>query len=467
MSQHFVPHPHQRIGTQFLLDHKRGMLVADPGLGKTSMTLSAIDLLIMAGSNFFPALVLAPKRVADVVWTSEQRKWIEFAGLKVVRIEADDLAYVYKGQRYAAKNGTISGIGLADIYVINYDLVERLVAEFGGVNWPFKIVIADESSKVKGFRLNKGGARATALSNIAKFTGRWWNLTGTPCSNGLQDLWGQMWFVDYGERLMRTYTDYFDTYFLRNEYTRKVTMQSGAEKVIHEAVADRMLVLRAEDWLDIAKPQVIPIEFDLPPAVRTLYDKMETEFFIEVGERGIEAPTAAARSSKLLQIAAGSIYPEPNAPASWIHDARLEALDDVIEGAAGPLLVSYWWKFDAPRIQKAYPHAIIYQGQKEEDLWNAGKAPLMLIHQQSSYGVNLHLGGRDLAFYSYVWNAEHRQQMIERIGPTRQAQAGLKRVVRIWDISARDTLDMGVLDSNAGKISIEQALKRARARRKI
>lgn len=457
MSELLTPRPYQRIGTQFLLDHKRGMLVADPGLGKTEMTLSAIDLLLLAGSNFFPALVIAPKRVAEVVWTAEQAKWSCFENLKIVRLLGSPSDRLH----------SLSVRPMADIYVINYDLLPWLTDRLPAAQWPFKIVIADESSKIKGFRLNKGGVRATCLSNIAKFTGRWWNLTGTPCPNGLQDLWGQMWFVDYGLSLGRTYSDFFGNFFLRNEYTRKITMQHGAEKTIHEAVASHMLALRAEDWLDITQPQVIPMEFELPPAVQAQYDAMEKDFFTEIGERGIEAPTAAAKSSKLLQIAAGSIYPEPNAAAIAVHEARLEALEDAIEGAGGPLLVSYWWKFDWPRIKKAFPQAILYTGQREQDLWNEGKIPLLLIHQQSSYGVNLHMGGRDLAFYSYVWNAEHRQQMIERIGPARQAQAGFKRIVRIWDISARGTLDQGVLDSNAGKISIEQALKRARARRNL
>jgi SNF2 family DNA or RNA helicase len=455
MSELYVPRPYQRIGTQFLLDHQRCMLVADPGLGKTAMTLSAIDLLLIAGSNFFPALVIAPKRVMEVVWTGEQQKWSTFHGLKVVRI---------MGER-SDRSSLLRFPLLADISVINYDLVPWLISQIGSwSNWPFKIVIADESSKLKGFRLNKGGVRATQLSNIAKFTGRWWNLTGTPCSNGLQDLWGQMWFIDYGERLMRTYTDFFGTYFIKNEFTKKISMQHGTEATIHSLVADRMLALRAEDWLDLTQPQVIPIEFELPPDARAHYDRMEKEFFTEMGEQGIEAPTAQAKSQKLLEIAAGSVYDEFQV-AHPVHDARIEALEDIVE-AAGPLLVSYWWKFDVPRIKKAFPQAVLYAGQREQDLWNEGKIPLMLIHQQSSYGVNLHLGGRDLAFYSYVWNAEHRQQMIERIGPTRQAQAGFKRVVRIWDITARDTIDQGVLDSNAGKISVEQALKRARARRR-
>jgi hypothetical protein len=389
------------------------------------------------------------------VWTSENVKWVEFSGLKVQRIWGDT----------PARDRTLTSLGTpqqADIYVINYELVPWLTSRLRG-RWPFKTVIADESSKLKSFRLNKGGVRAQCLSTIAKFTGRWINLTGTPCPNGLQDLWGQMWFVDFGQSLGRTYSDYMARYFIEDPYTKKRGMQHNAEAEIHAAVAGKMLALRAEDWLDVKEPLVIPVEFEMPADAQAHYDRMERSFFIELGELGIEALTAAAKSGKLLQMSAGSIYDEFGT-AHHVHAGRIDALQDVVEQAGENLLVSYWWRFDVTRIQKAFPEAVLYQGEREQDRWNEGKIKMLLIHQQASYGVSLHHGGRDMVFYSYVWNAEHRQQMIERVGPARQAQAGYNRVVRIWDICAHGTMDQDVLDSNAGKISIEQGLKRARAR---
>jgi hypothetical protein len=464
--EHFIPREHQRLGTQFLIDHRRAMLVADPGLGKTSTTFSALDILQMAGSSAFPALVIAPKRVADVVWTGERDKWDAFQHFKVVRIEADDLSYTHKGKRYQAKRGKLS-VGGADIYIVNYDLAQRLVEEFPGAKWPFKTVIADESSKLKSFRLSKGGARASALSDIAHYVLRWINLTGTPCPNGLQDLWGQLWFIDYGERLGRTYTHFFDRFFLRNEYTQKVTLQHGAEESIHEAVKDVMCVFRVEDWLNVLEPQVIPVQFKLPDAAQVQYNAMEKDYFLSLNDKDIEAGTAAVKSFKLLQMCSGAVY-DDTGTAHKIHDAKIEALAEIVEQTGKePLIVTYWWKFDAAALRAAFPKSEIYSGQVQQDRFNAGKIKMLLLHEQSAYGISLHHGGRDIVFYSYVWNAELRQQMIERCGPARQAQAGYNRVVRIWDISAIDTIEGDVIESNAGKISVEQALKRARARRKL
>lgn len=418
------------------------------------MTLSALDLLKLGGSSFFPALILAPKRVADVVWEAEQSKWATFQDLSMIKVMGEEEA-----RRTALRRAT------ADLYVINYDLVPWLVSQFPQGKWPFKIVVADESSRLKGFRLNKGGVRAAALSKIARFTGRWWNLTGTPVPNGLQDLWGQMWFVDFGERLKRSYTAYKEAYFIENQWSRKITLRPGAETQIHAAVADRVLALRAEDCLDVLKTQEIPVEVNLPSNVMAQYRAMERDFFLQLPDAEIEAGTAAAKSSKLLQMVSGSVYSENGTP-HFVHDEKIEALEDILEQIAPkPLLVAYWWKFDVPRILKAFPNGTrVYSGKADEDDWNSGKVRVLLLHLQSAHGLNLHKVCHDVCFYSYNWNAENWTQMIERVGPARQAQLGLKRVVRVWSIRARGTIESDVVESNEGKISVEQAFKRARAR---
>jgi hypothetical protein len=434
------------------------MLVADPGLGKTGTSLMALDLLKLVGSSFFPALVLAPKRVADVVWSGEKDKWSSFQHLNVVQITGTE-----------QERKEILRRPVADIYIINYELVPWLVAQWPRERWPFRIVIADECSRLKGFRLNKGTVRSSALADIAQFTGRWWNLTGTPAPNGLQDLWAQMYFIDFGQRLKRSYTAFTEAYLMENRYTRKIVLQSGAAEAIQEAVKDVLVAYRAEDWLDITQPQLLPVEFEMPPDARAQYKRMEKEFFMEVDDAQIEAGTAAIKSSKLLQICAGSIIDTETELAHAVHDGRLEALDDVLDQIEPePLLVSYWWKSDPPRILEHLKRRKIaaraYGGRQDEKDWNARKFRVLLLQEQSAFGLNLHEPCRDMMHYSYTYNAELWQQMVERVGPARQAQAGKKAAVRVWYALAKGTIDRDVVDSNFRKITVEQALKRARAR---
>ena len=437
------------------------MLVADPGLGKTGTSLLALDCLKLVGSNFFPALVLAPKRVADVVWTGEKNKWSSFQGLKVVQIVG-----TLEERLEILRRPT------ADLYIINYELVPWLVKVWPQERWPFRIVIADECSRLKGFRLNKGTVRSSALANIAQYTGRWWNLTGTPTPNGLQDLWGQMWFIDFGARLKRSYTAFSEAYLMEHRYTRKVFLQTGAAEAIHAAVKDVLVAYRAEDWLDITKPQELAVEFELPPAARVKYREMEKEFFTTVSDRDIEAGTAAIKSSKLLQIAAGSIIETDAGVAHEVHEGRLEALDDVLDQTEPEqVLVSYWWTFDPPRIMdhliKRGISARMYAGKEDEDDWNNRKFRVLLLQEQSAFGLNLHEPCRDIFHYSYTWNAELWKQMADRVGAARQIQAGKNVVVRIWYALAKGTIDRDVVDSNFKKLSVEDALKRARARCRI
>jgi hypothetical protein len=246
-------------------------------------------------------------------------------------------------------------------------------------------------------------------------------------------------------------------------------MQHGAEAAIHDAIKDITIVFRAEDWLDVTQPQLLPVEFELPPAVRAQYKRMEKEFFLEVDDAQIEAGTAAIKSSKLLQICAGSIIDTETGETHEVHDSRLEALDDVLEQIEPePLLVSYWWKSDPPRILAHLARkkilARVYHGKQDEQDWNARKFRVLLLQEQSAFGLNLHGPCRDILHYSYTWSAELWQQMVERVGPARQAQAGKKAAVRVWYAVAKGTVDQDVIDSNFGKITVEQALKRARAR---
>jgi len=427
-------------------------------MGKTGTALMVVDLLKLVGSSFFPILILAPKRVAEVVWTGERDRWSTFQDISMIQVLGDPKA------REAALREPV-----ADVYICTYDLAPWLVEQWTQERWPFKTVIADESSRLKSFRLHQGGKRTQALSNIAKVTGRWINLTGTPMPNGPIDLWGSQWFIDFGEALKRSFTAYKEAYFIENQYSHKITLQHGAEAAIHEALKPTMLALRAEDWLDITQPQIIPVEFEMPPAAREQYRRMEKEFFVEVNDAAIEAGTAAIKSSKLLQMCAGSIIDTETGDTHEVHNSRLEALDDVLEQIEpAPLLVSYWWKSDPPRILAHLARkkilARLYGGKKDETDWNARKFRVMLLQEQSAFGLNLHEPCRDILHYSYTWSAELWQQMVERVGPARQAQAGKKAAVRVWYALAKGTVDRDVIDSNFGKITVEQALKRARAR---
>ena len=255
-------------------------------------------------------------------------------------------------------------------------------------------------------------------------------------------------------------------WFRTDAYTKQVEPLEFAQQQIHAALADCTLALRAEDWFDIWEPIVTDIPVALPPAARTLYDKMEEEFFISLPQANIEAVNAMAKSQKLLQMANGCVYDGASVPHQ-IHDAKIEGLKSVVEDMGGePIIVTYFYRFDIPMIQKAFPKAVVFKGRAEEDAWNAGKIQMLLLHPQSAaHGINLQHGGRCMVFFSHMWDLELRLQAIERLGPTRQAQSGYNRAVLLYNLVAADTIDEIVLSRLDTKKSVQDALMEARARR--
>lgn len=428
----WTPRPYQPIARDFIIDTPRCNLWLDMGMGKTVSTLTALDILWLAGSRYWPALVIAPKRVARDTWAPEAAKWEHLKHLRVSAIIGD------RKQRCAA------AVRKADVYTINYENIPWLVEFFGRKKWPFRIVISDESRKLASFRIRHGGIRAAALSKVAKLTGRWVNLTGTPAPEGLKDLWGPQWFVDFGSSLGFSHGAFAERWFYKTEFGLEA--RAAAEREIMDLIAPTTLSMRAKDWIEgYYEPTPRPVYFDLPPKARKIYDDMEVEMFAELDSlTEVEAMNSGSKYGKCSQIASGAIYTDPETKA-WevIHDKKLDCLGEILDELCGdPLLVVYHFKHDLARIQKRYPYMKLYESEQDMHDWNAGKFRGMLVHAASAgHGLNFQDGGCNIAFFSQVPSLELRQQVIERLGPVRQIQAGHPRPVLVWDIIARNTVN--------------------------
>jgi SNF2 family DNA or RNA helicase len=431
------------------------------GLGKTVSVLTAIDLLSLTEDNGL-ALVVAPLLVAQNTWPDEARKWDHLKGIRV------SVCCGTESERIAALRAD------ANVYTINYEnapwLVEHL--ESKKRTWPFSHVISDESTKLKGFRLRQGTRRARALGRIAhRFAKRWTNMTGTPAPNGLQDLWGQAWFLDAGARLGRTHDSFVQRWFRPKFDGYGAEPLPFAKEQIEDKLRDICLTLNVKDWFDLREPIVNVIKVQLPAKARRAYREMEREMYLAIGDSEIEAFNAASRTVKCLQLANGAIYAsdrEDELSASprfhEVHDVKLQALESVIEEAAGmPVLVVYQFKSDLARLKVAFPkgRALDKNPQTIRD-WNAGNVPVMFVHPASAgHGLNLQDGGNIIAFFGLWWDLEQHQQVIERIGPVRQMQSGHDRPVFIHYIVAEDTEDERVMLRLDSKRSVQDLFMEA------
>jgi len=454
--------------TNHMIDTPRCAVWCGMGGGKSVSTLTALlTILLVEGGR---VLILAPLRVARDTWPEETKKWHHTKHIDIMPIIGSE------SERLAALRYD------NPICTCNYENLPWLIEHYGE-NWPFTIVVADESTRLKSLRLSyrtsktgkqflagQGGKRTRAIGKIAHTKiKRFIQLTGTPSPNGLKDLWGQMWFLDAGVRLGRTHTAFKDRWF-KTDYDGVSKPLPHAQEQIQDALRDVCLTVDPKDWFDLKEPFVNNVYVTLPAKARAMYREMEKEMFVKLEEHGIEASNAAVLTGKLLQIANGAMYVDDKQNWKEIHDAKIQALESIISETDGvPLLVAYNFKSDLARLQKAFPKAVLLSGHMGAHAFKLGRAAIGLGHAKSighGYdGLQEHCW--NIVFFGHDWNLEEYQQIIERIGPMRQEQSGHgDRLVTIHHIIARDTVDEMVMERRESKREVQDILLEAMKRRK-
>lgn len=432
-------HAYQRAAVEWIVSRPRCALWLDMGLGKTAITLTALAELEQEFA-FDRCLIVAPKRVALSVWKQEAANWAHTRHLEIA---------VAVGDARARRQAIASA---APIVVTNRDVVDSVVKESGKA-WPFDMVVLDESDSFK----SRSSARFRALKSVRKAIRRMVQLTGTPAPQSLLDLWAPMFLLDGGERLGRSMTAYRDRWFEADFMGWKWSPRKGAADQIHAAVADLALSMRAIDHLKMPERIDNVIRVDLPAAARKTYRKLEEEFLIELDAQLISAANAAVLVGKLQQAANGVLYTEDGEVD--LHEAKLAALEEIVEGALGkPLLVAYTFRADARRIQKRFPEAVLLDENPETiAAWNRGEIPLLLFHPASAgHGLNLQAGGSTMVWYGLPWSLSLYLQACARLH-----RQGQKETVVIHHVTAADTVDESILRALAGKAETQTALLEA------
>lgn len=454
IAKKWQPHAYMRKAVKFLLEHACAALFLDPGLGKTSITLAAI-LLLIRRKMIGKVLILAPLRVAGSTWPREIKKWTDFRGIRYVVLHGPKKDQLLKEE--------------ADIYLINYEGLEWLldvtktkdrkgktkvsvdVARFKRLG--FDVLVVDELSKLK----NTQTVRFKALKLVLHTFARRWGLTGSPAANGLLDLFGQAYVLDMGNALGQYITHYRSEYFVPSRDGYNWELADGSEKRIYKALSPLVLRMAAKDYLEL--PREIPnnIYVDLPPEARRVYDQLEEELIASIESGEVVAANSAVASGKCRQVASGGVYLTPDVtelvkkrgPREYahLHHEKTDALVDLIEELQGsPILVAYDFAHDLERIREKLGADVPYIGggvslkrsRELEHLWNQGKLPYLFAHPASiSHGLNLQEAGHHVAWYTMTWNYEEYDQFIKRV----LRQGNVSDRVFVHHFLARDTID--------------------------
>lgn len=447
----YSPHEYQRYAIDFVEGHKESALLLDLGLGKSSIALTAINDLLFDYFLVHKVLVIAPIRVCTNTWTSEIKKWDHLKNLKYSLCVGGERTR--KRALYAE----------ADIYIINRENVEWLINK-SGVKFSFDMIVIDELSSFK----NGKSKRFQALLKVRPLVKRIVGLTGTPSSNGLMDLWAEYRLLDLGKRLGRFITHYRETYFIPDKRNQEIVFsykpKLGAEEEIYRRIEDITISMKAIDHLPMPKLIINDYKVELDGKERKQYESLANNLVLELGDEDITVANAGVLSNKLIQMASGSLYCDESHSFVEIHDKKLDALDDLIEGANGePLLVAYWFRSDLERIMKRLNKIkdktdVSFEVLDKSDAiekWNKGEISVGLIHPQSAgHGLNLQEGGHQLVWYSLTWSLELYQQTIGRL--YRQGQKS-KSVV-VTRIVAKDTIDEDVIRALDKKERTQDAL---------
>ena len=483
----YVPHDYQRYAIEFILSHPVAAVILDMGLGKTSITLTAIESLMHDSFEVTRVLVIAPLRVAKMTWPDEICQWDHLKNLSfsvAVGTEQERRAAVLQG---------------AEITIINRENLPWLV-EKSGLPLNYDMVVIDELSSFKSWQAQRFKAFMKLRPHVKRVVG----LTGTPSSNGLMDLFAEYRCLDMGERLGRFIGRYREAYFIPEKTNGNIVYsyrpRPGAEQQIYEKISDITISMKAMDHLRM--PELIRTRYpvSMSASERASYDALRRDLVLNIAEEPnemglqrkrrssgatelsaympeangcaacddadfgtpsdavITASNAAALANKLSQLANGCVYGDDGI-ALCFHDRKLDALEDILEASTSAVLVCYWYKHDLSRIRERLDHlGVTYAEIREPDSihqWNSGELQVGLIHPASAgHGLNLQQGGHTMVWFGLTWSLELYEQCVARLW--RQGQQS--QTVVVTHIVTEHTIDERILKALETKSQTQEAL---------
>lgn len=436
----YAPHNYQKFATDFIINHPVSAVLLEMGLGKSVISLSAINELMLDYFDVSRTLVIAPLRVANSTWPDEIKKW-------------DHLKHLNYSVVIGSEKERLDALGKpAHIYLINRENVDWLITK-SGIPWKFDMVVIDELSSFKSYQAKRFKSLIKVRPKLKRIVG----LTGTPSSNGLMDLWAEFRLLDMGERLGRYITYYRQNFFVPDKRNQQMIFsykpKDGAEKKIYSLISDITISMKSKDFLKMPECVMNEVIVTLSDKEQKLYDSLKQDMVLSLEENEIDAINAAALSNKLLQMSNGAVYNDDK-ESLHIHDRKLDALEDLIEGTNGkPVLVAYWFKHDLEKIKDRFDVREI-KSAKDISYWNEGKLPVALIHPASAgHGLNLQAGGSTLIWFGLTWSLELYQQTNARL-----YRQGQDSTVVIHHILTKGTIDEDVMKALKAKEKIQDAL---------
>ena len=436
--------------------------MAQMGLGKTPTSLLVVDDCLHDRIDGGRWLVVAPKHVAADTWPRALRRWeqIQYVSWRHLTFENLDLKAAYVptatgkrkvGMTFGERSDKASAKRMLQqfpeqLHICSWDLFPWVVEAYGA-NFPYDGLILDESLNAQNSTSQRHKAAYHVIHRLKRVQ-RVIMLSGMPSPNGYEQWHGQMRLLDGGSRLGNSKSEFYSRWMVPKKrgpdgVVWSWKLATGAKDEIDRLVGELCVSLSTKDYLNLPEMLINPLQVTLPPAARAAYDELEEDLVTQIEGQTILAPSAGVKVGKLLQICNGAVYDKGKKPHR-IHDAKLETLQEALEGISGPALLAYSFAHDWERIRglgKGFAHV---SDPGALDSFRSGKLKLLAMHPESADGLDgLQNVCSNAIWFGATYNAKHWGQFNFRLW---RDGSNASQVV-IHQILAGDTLE----DSVAGK----------------
>lgn len=394
----------QEAAIDRLHDFDHTILVADTGVGKTVIALTAIDELI-EDDVLHKVIVAAPAKVIEnMIWLDEAAKWQHLRGLRLVQLEGTSK------ERTRRLLTTMEEVDVVLVSLNNLDWLLNQDHECDGI-------VIDELSKASG-KWCKG------LRSKKKADRLWWRIgmTATPVSQDFTKLYAMARIIDHGAALGTNKEKYLDRFFTVDYAGYKHEIRPGAAESIMMRTRDLIHLVETNKADTLPKLTEHVTWFDMPGGTRAVYNQMRRDMVI--ADR--EAANEAVKSGVLRQLSSGFVYTDEDRSAVIYDRERLSQTSLWAKQLSGrPGLVFYEFVEQGVQLSK-----VIANNDNFPDIRAVQIASM-------SHGVDgLQNKYADVLFMQPNWSRDLHEQAIGRVW--RQGQT---RPVNVTTLACRNTLD--------------------------
>lgn len=332
----YTLYPHQQKTVDFLDKNDKAFIASTMGTGKTLCIIEDIVNKLKQNRNQ-KFLILAPKSILHAVWEEDFKKFAPGVDVQVCTAPTAKREKAFKQH--------------ASVYITNIDALAWLNKQPGSFWKNYTYIAIDESTAIKN---NTARTKAALTLRVAFKYRRC--MSGTPIAGPITDLFFQYYFLDDGDRLGTSYYKFRDRYMQPhrvgfNMHAVNWVNKETAEEETAELVKDITIRYVLEDVVQMPSRLTYNYKYQLNTKTRKAYEDMRRATQVQLQTGTVDAINATALTTKLLQIASGSVYDTSTGTAHLVDTQRYELVLDLV-AQTDHAVVFYNWQSQREEMMK-------------------------------------------------------------------------------------------------------------------